>query len=85
MTVSINFPAEIEAVLRRRVATAGKDVETFVKEAVRDRLAGESPPPTKLTSHAEFMAKLHEIIKLHPISNGAVDDSRDSICAGRGE
>jgi plasmid stability protein len=85
MTVSINFPAEIEAALLRRAAAAGKDVETFVKEAVRDRLAEESPPTTKLASHAEFMAKLHEIINLHPISNGAVDDSRDSIYAGRGE
>jgi hypothetical protein len=85
MTVSITFPAEIETTLLRRAAAAGTDVETIVKEFVTERLAEENPQPARATSHAEFMAKLHGIIDLHPVSNGSVDDSRESIYAGRGE
>jgi plasmid stability protein len=85
MNVNINFPAEIETTLLRRAAAAGKDVETLVKELVTERLAEESPAPAKLGSHDEFMAKLHEVIDLHPVSNGSMDDSRESIYAGRGE
>jgi len=85
MNVSINFPAEIETTLLRRAAAAGMDVETFVKEFVTERLAEEVPPPAKAASHAEFMARLRGIIDLHPKSNGLVDDSRESIYAGRGE
>ena len=85
MNVSINFPAEIETSLLRRAAAVGKDVETIVKEFVAKRLVEEGPLPAKTASHDEFMAKLHGIIDLHPMSNGSVDDSRESIYAGRGE
>ena len=85
MNVSINFPAEIETSLLRRAAAVGKDVETIVKEFVAERLVEESPLPAKAASHDEFMAKLHGIIDLHAMSNRSVDDSRESIYAGRGE
>lgn len=85
MNVSIHFPAEIETTLLRKAAADGKDVETIVREFVTDRLAEESPLPAKVAPHDEFMAKLHGIIALHPVSNGQVDDSRESIYAGRGE
>ena len=85
MNVSINFPADIETTLRRRAAAVGKDVETFVKEVVTERLADDALPQMGTPSHDEFMAKVREIIHLHPVSNGSVDDSRDSIYAGRGE
>ena len=85
MNVSINFPAEIETTLLRRAAIAGKDVETIVREFVVERLAEESPPLSKVLSHEEYMAKLNAIIELHPVSNGSMDDSRQSIYAGRGE
>lgn len=55
------------------------------RNIVTVRLAEESPLSTKVASHGEFMATLHAIIKLHPISNVSVDDSRQSIQAGRGE
>ena len=85
MNVSINFPAEVEMTLLRRAAAAGKDVEALVREFVTECLAEESSPPAKAASHDEFMARLHGIIDLHPESNGLVDDSRESIYAGRGE
>src|SRR5258707_11949348 len=79
MTVSINFPAEIETSLLRRAAAAGKDVETIVKELVTEVLAEEGRPQSKLQSHGEFMAKLQRFIDLHPASTGSMDDSRESI------
>lgn len=85
MTVNISFPAEIEATLVRRAAAAGKDVETFVKEFITERLSEENPPPEKSASHEEFMSKLQRFIDLHPASNGSMDDSRESIYAGRDE
>jgi plasmid stability protein len=85
MNVSINFPAEIETILLRRAAASGKDVETVVKELVSEGLAEQNPPHAKVASHEEFMAKLQRFIDLHPASNGSMDDSRESIYAGRGE
>jgi hypothetical protein len=84
MNVSINFPEAIETNLRRRAAAAGMDVATFVQEVVSERLAEDSMP-TRAQSHEEFLSKLQGIIALHPKSSGFVDDSRDSIYAGRGE
>jgi len=85
MNVSIHFPAEVESSLIRRAAAAGKDVETIVRDFVTERLAEDGPSPAKAASHEEFMARLDAIIRLHPVSNGSVDDSRESIYAGRGE
>ena len=83
MNVSIHFPAEIETILRRHAAAAGKDIETFVQEVVAERLAEESSH--EALSHDEFMLRLRQVVSMHPKSNGTLDDSRDSIYAGRGE
>ena len=85
MNVNINFPADIEMTLLRRATAAGKDVATLVRELVAERLAEESLPPVQAVSHAEFMARLRRFIEMHPGSNGSLDDSRESIYAGRGE
>lgn len=79
------LPTEIETTLRRREAAVGKDVATFVQEIVSERLAEIASVETGVTSHEEFMAKVREIIQVHAVSNGSVDDSRESIYAGRGD
>jgi len=85
MNVSIHIPTEIETVLRHRAAAAGTDIETLVNKLFTERLAEEYLPAPKVASHDEFMARLRRVIDLHPKSNGSVDDSRESIYAGRGE
>ena len=85
MNVNINIPADIETTLLRRAADAGTDVATLVRELVAERLAEDSPSHAKAGSHAEFMARLRRLIEMHPGSNGSLDDSRESIYAGRGE
>lgn len=83
MNVNISFSAEIETTLLRRSAASGKDVETIITEFVTERFAEEHLWPAK--SHDDFMASLHRVIDLHPTSNGSMDDSRESIYAGRCE
>ena len=85
MTVQISLPDELEEQLRRQAADAGTDVATFVQEAVlelRDAKAGSQP---KKRTHEEFMRALDEIIEMHPPTGGRLDDSRESIYAGRGD
>jgi hypothetical protein len=88
MTVTIQFPAEIESTLRRRAATLGQDVESFVCQVVAESLAYDdaaAPTPPRTNSHEEFKAKLRQIIDRHSVSMGRMDDSRESIYAGCGE
>ncbi len=86
MQLNIEIPAEIESSLTQQAAEEGIDVASFVRKVLDERLAMASQPATKRhLSHAEFRRSLHEIIDLHAPSKAGVDDSRESIYAGRGE
>lgn len=85
MNVSITFPNDLELVLRQRAAATGQDVETFVQQLVAERLLEEERESPLNTSPAEFERRLDAWIQLHPVLDRAVDDSRESIYAGRGE
>ena len=85
MTISLDFPTDVENTLRQRAAAAGQDVATFVKEVVFDHLAEEAPTPTKPSKRESFEDWMRAWIKLHPVLPTAVDDSRESIYAGCGE
>jgi plasmid stability protein len=83
MTVSINLPAEIENVLRLRAAAAGQDLESFVQRVVVETVnEGVESAPRKGTS-AEFAKRLDAWTALHPVLDHAIDDSRESLYAGR--
>jgi hypothetical protein len=89
MTLHIELPVAIEAALLARAAAEGKDVSTFVTEAVAERLAA---PETETGGRARavrspqgFAERLQALIDLHPRTGRPVDDSRESIYAGRGE
>lgn len=86
MTLTISLPTEIELALRERALAVGLDVETFVTNVVKDEVADDvAMEPRRRMSHEEFRARLQRIIDLHPVSHHFVDDSRESIYAGRGE
>lgn len=86
MNVSVNLPTDLENAVRQRATAVGLDIETYivniVKEDMSDFVASQSE---RELSHEEFRALLDERIQLHGISNGQLDDSRESIYAGRGE
>jgi hypothetical protein len=84
MMLNLNLSPETEARIRTRASAAGLDVETFVLEALEEKLAvAEStgaPEPAM-----GFDAWLARCIALHPQVSHFVDDSRESIYEGRGE
>jgi len=83
MDVNVHFPEEMEQPLLHRAAAAGLDVPAFVQEAVAKILGEEPAPQRRRLPHDEFMEIIHKIVALHPVTNG-VDDSRETIYAGRG-
>jgi hypothetical protein len=84
MTVTFDLPEELAGILAARAAAAGQDVETFVRNMVRDTILAENSARRPKT-RSKFRMHLQELIALHPPSNGTVDDSRESIYEGRGE
>ena len=84
MTLDLKIPSEAESRLREHAAAAGQDLETFVLQAVAEKLASiEDILPAK--NGTDWKSKLHACIDLHPVATHFVDDSRESIYAGRGE
>jgi hypothetical protein len=61
-------------------------VEAFVLQAVAEKLAGVEPMPRVTPpSKDDWKRSLRACIELHPVVTHAVDDSRESIYADRGE
>lgn len=86
MNVNIPFPAEVENTLRRRAAAAGQDVETYLRHVVTESLTEDDVTRSvSSTTPTEFAQRLDAWIALHPVLDHAIDDSRESIYAGRGE
>ena len=86
MTLDLQLSSETEAKIRASAAAAGQDVAAFVLQAVAEKLAdAESQPANPTQSDDEWSERLRAIIDLHPVATHFVDDSRDSIYAGRGE
>ena len=86
MNLNIDFSADVENLLRQSAAEAGLDVAGVIRQIVTERIANKiSATPKRKLSHDEFMAKLHRIVALHPLSKGKIDDLRESSYAGRGE
>ncbi len=98
MNLNLDFPAEIEQALQHQATLAGLDLSSYIRELVTERLnrhpergseelatSTDNPQQTRdAIPHAEFQSRLKAIIAMHPRS-GHVDDSRESIYAGRGE
>jgi hypothetical protein len=85
MTLTLSFPPETEAKLRERAAASGKDVETIVREAVDEKLAAGADTTGAAKSAEEWVAEFMAWVESHPPVTHFVDDSRESIYAGRGE
>ncbi len=87
MTLNIPLSSEAAAKLRERAAAIGKDVETFVREVIEEKIAGPPFTTTRAPTRdaQEWCTKLDEWIASFPDVPHPVDDSRESIYAGRGE
>ena len=85
MNVNFDLPDEFENVLSRRAATAGTDLATFVRQVVTESLIDADEDQPRTISPAEFSRRLDSWIALHPVLDHPIDDSRESIYAGRGK
>jgi hypothetical protein len=84
VNLRIEVPANLELLLNERAQQAGVPVESFVLQAVTERLA-ESEATDSAINAEEFSLWLRQWADRFPKLDHAVDDSRDSIYAGRGE
>jgi hypothetical protein len=90
MTLHIELPVAVETALLARAAAEGKDVSTLITEVVTERLAapeseGAETSRPVIRSSRGFAQRLQAWVDLHPRVGPPIDDSRDSIYAGRGE
>lgn len=81
MTLTLNLPPALEASLIQQAAAQGIDVEAFVIEAVRSKVAIDvkEPVQVKIPTEEELDDLFDEISVMHPSAGGHVDDSRESI------
>jgi hypothetical protein len=92
MTVIITLPPETEAKLVNQAAASGKDVSTFVREAVEAKLSGGNgavAPDNKSNDQwqEEFNAWMRDVEGRRSVypHGFVVDDSRESIYEAGGE
>jgi hypothetical protein len=93
MTLQLNVTPETEAKRKERAAAEGKDLAAFMQQAINE-LANEgsvTKPRVKLSPAEQWdylkdwMEKTAEIVANSLPPGTFVDDSRESIYAGRGE
>lgn len=85
MTLTLSLPPHLETRLRERAAASGKDVEAFVLEMVEEKLTDNPTTGPGDKSPEQWSAELHAWAASHKPVTHFVDDSRESIYAGRGE
>ena len=86
VNLQVKLPKSLEITLKTQASAAGKDIESFVLEALELALCqGPNGESTAKLSHEQFRDRLQQVIDLHPRGNASTDDSRESIYAGRGE
>ena len=90
MTVTLHLPPETEQQLQARAAQRGQTLEAYLVELVQRSLsqAPPSPAPAASTGPAnsdQWSREWRAWAASHPPLPLPVDDSRESIYAGRGE
>ena len=82
MNLRIHIPEHLNSILTARAAECGKDIESYVVDSICEQL---DVPNSVASPASDFDSWLVEVRKLIPSVATEVDDSRDSIYAGRGE
>lgn len=86
MTITLSLPAGTSQKLQERSAETGKDVATLIREAVDEKLNAPGVPsdPSELP-YAQWKQAFDRWVGGRRPVGHFVDDSRESIYAGRGE
>lgn len=85
MTLSIDLSPETEAKLREHAAASGKDVTTYAREAIEQKLAADdrnrTAPASPRHGDEEWFTGFREWVAAHPPRLLLADDSRDATYA----
>ncbi len=85
MNLILNLPPDTESKLRQMAQRTSKAPEAMALEALDEKLADAEPASVERSREA-WLAGLHAWASSHQVSRAeTVDDSRESIYAGRGE
>lgn len=84
VNLKIQLPDNLEAILKEHARRAGVPVESIVIQALTEGLSDLTQPDNHATAD-EFSTWLREWANKFPKLDHPIDDSRDSIYAGRGE
>lgn len=92
MTIILNLPTDVEQQLKKRAARDGQTVEEYLQKiaALQAALPDGSAAASALAYPPGFSAEerskaIRDWAESHPRVEHFVDDSRESIYAGRGE
>jgi hypothetical protein len=82
MTIRLSLSPALEAQLQQRAQAAGKDISTFVQDVVLEKLSGDRLEQPNAQDRADVWLKW---VAERRSATTTLDDSRESIYAGRGE
>jgi hypothetical protein len=85
MTLTLQLTPDVETKLRERAAAAGKDPVGFALDALQEKLGFIDGSSSNEASPEEWVKEWRTWAAAHPKLSFEVDDSRESIYAGRGE
>jgi hypothetical protein len=81
MNLQIQIPERLKDILASRAAECGKDVESFVADSICEQLGSSiAKESDSATAFDLWLADVRSLVHKNLIT---VDDSRDSIYAGR--
>lgn len=82
MTLNIELSPETEAKLRERAAESGKDVTSYARDVIEQKLAAENGDAAAASPRQggdDWFARFNEWVAGHPPRPMLADDSRDAI------
>lgn len=93
MAVILNLPPAVEQQLKERATRIGQTLEEYLQRLALREAEGSEPAlsgpaiayPPEFSSPADWVRALREWAESHPRVEHFVDDSRESIYAGRGQ
>lgn len=86
MNLNLNLPKDVETRLIQSAAASGKDVESYLKQLITEQMTEpdlERTDDITLPSPELFAERQAAWVKLHPVLDHAIDDSRKSFYKGR--
>ena len=77
MTLALNLPADLEAIIKKRAEQAGLDIPAYVLQTLR--VSDLEPAGESSISNEQFEASLNRLREIHANASPTFDDSRDSM------